>query len=135
MATDAPGETPKPKRRGGRPGPRSPGPPCELDPFPALPLRWRNLLVRARIASVAELQAMPDDELVRAKGMTLVSVDFIRTIYPYTGGPITASMICPCCGGEGRVLRFGIAPPTNKRGRTSAKLRETSRETPHSYPL
>ncbi len=89
--------------------------PSGAGPFPELPGRQAKLLLRAGFRTPIEVRRTTDDEILLAKGISKWTLAVIRSVYPYVDAPPTPLMICPCCGGMGRVRRFNYDPPAHKR--------------------
>lgn len=89
--------------------------PSGKPPFGLLPRRQGLLLARAGFRSPEEVMTTTDDEILLAPGISRWTLAVIRAAYPYAGGPPPSLMICPCCGGLGRVRRFAYKPSPQKR--------------------
>lgn len=79
--------------------------PCNLPPFPEVPIRIRNLLMRYGFTNPDQVAGTPDDEIRLATRLSSGTCAIIRRYYPFTGS-LHEDMVCPCCGGRGRVQRF-----------------------------
>lgn len=89
--------------------------PSGKGPFPELPQRQANLLIRAGFRTKPEVMQTTDAEILLTPGISRWTLEVIRQFYPYVPGLDPALMLCPCCGGLGRVRRFAFKRPPQKR--------------------
>jgi len=119
---------PSPHQR--RKGIRTQDLPSGEGPFPDLPNRQAKVLIRSGFRTRLEVMQTPNEELLRVPGISRWTLELIRQRYPFVPEALLPLMICPCCGGLGRVRRFEFEVQNRKYTTTLLRQYEQDKEEP-----